>query len=73
VILIGYEDQEGDSLLAVESLTAALRSSAIDIHDRIIVRGHRWGPWTATTRAAALPKDARCPSLQTCPASSLSS
>jgi hypothetical protein len=42
VILIGYEDQEGDSLLAVESLTAALRSSAIDIHDRIIVRGHRW-------------------------------
>ena len=42
VILIGYEDQEGDSLLAVESLTAALKSSAIDIHDRIIVRDHRW-------------------------------
>jgi Domain of unknown function (DUF4192) len=42
VILIGYEDQEGDSVLAVESLTAALRSSAIDIHDRIIVRDHRW-------------------------------
>jgi len=42
VILIGYEDQEEDSMLAVESLTAALRSSAIDIHDRIIVRDHRF-------------------------------
>jgi len=42
VILIGYEDQEDDSMLAVESLTAALRSSAIDIHDRIIVRDHRF-------------------------------
>jgi hypothetical protein len=42
VILIGYEACVGDSLPALESLTAALQSAAIRIHDRLVVRNGRW-------------------------------
>jgi Domain of unknown function (DUF4192) len=42
VILIGFEDNEGESLPALEALTTALQSSAMRIHDRIVVRDGRW-------------------------------
>jgi len=42
VIIIGYEDRAGDSLLALESLTSTLQSSALPIHDRLVVRDGRW-------------------------------
>jgi len=42
VILIGFEDQEDESLPALEALTTALQSRAMRIHDRIVVRGGRW-------------------------------
>jgi len=42
VILIGFEDRDGESLQALESLTAALQSRATKIHDRIVVRDGRW-------------------------------
>jgi len=42
VILIVYEDQEGESLPALEALTKALQSSAMRIHDRLVVRDGRW-------------------------------
>jgi Domain of unknown function (DUF4192) len=42
VIVIGYEDNEGESLPALEALTKALQFSAMPIHDRIVVRDGRW-------------------------------
>lgn len=42
VILIGYEDRVGDSLPAVESLSSALQSAAMRIHDRLVVSDGRW-------------------------------
>jgi len=42
VVLIGYENHAGDSEPALESLTAALQSREVEIHDRIIVRNGRW-------------------------------
>jgi Domain of unknown function (DUF4192) len=42
VVLIGYENQAGDSLPALESLSAALQSLKIEIHDRLVVMGASW-------------------------------
>ena len=42
VILIGYEDNKGESLSALEALTTALNSHSISVHDRIVVRDGRW-------------------------------
>ena len=42
VILIGYEGREGQSLPSLEALTTALQSHAMTIHDRIVVRDHRF-------------------------------
>jgi hypothetical protein len=42
VILIGFEDREGDSLPALEALTTALHSHSMPIHDRLVVRDGRW-------------------------------
>jgi hypothetical protein len=42
VILIGYEDCAGDSLPALKALSSALQSSALPIHDRLVVRDGRW-------------------------------
>src|ERR1035437_2795970 len=42
VILIGYEDNKGESLPALEALTTALHSHTMPIHDRIVVRDGRW-------------------------------
>jgi hypothetical protein len=42
VILIGYEVRVGDSLPALDALTTALKSSAVRIHDRLVVRQGRW-------------------------------
>jgi hypothetical protein len=42
VILIGYEACVGDSVPALESLTAALQSAAMRIHDRLVVSEGLW-------------------------------
>jgi hypothetical protein len=42
VILVGYEDCPGDSLPALEALTQALHSHAVQVHDRLVVRNGRW-------------------------------
>ncbi len=42
VVLIGYENHAGDSLPALESLTVALQSRKVEIHDRLVVRQGRW-------------------------------
>ena len=42
VILIGFEDRAGQSLPALDAMTIALQPSAIEIHDRIVVRHSRW-------------------------------
>jgi Domain of unknown function (DUF4192) len=42
VILIGYEACVGDSLPALDALTTALKSSAMRIHDRLVVSEGRW-------------------------------
>ena len=42
VILIGFEDNKGESLPTLEALTTALQSSAMPIHDRLVVRDGRW-------------------------------
>jgi hypothetical protein len=45
MVLIGYENHAGDSEPALESLTAALKSREVEIHDRI-------GPRTQTRHRA---------------------
>jgi hypothetical protein len=42
VILVGYEDHLDDSLPALEALTQALHSHAVQVHDRLVVRDGRW-------------------------------
>ena len=42
VILIGFEDNDRESLPALEALTTALRSHSMPIHDRLVVREGRW-------------------------------
>ena len=42
VILIGFEDNKGESLPALEALTTALHSHSMPIHDRLVVRDGRW-------------------------------
>jgi hypothetical protein len=42
VILIGYEARVGDSRPALDALTTALKSSAMRIHDRLVVSEGRW-------------------------------
>jgi hypothetical protein len=46
VILIGYEACVGDSLPALDALTTALKSSAMRIHDRLVVAKAGGVPWT---------------------------
>jgi len=42
VILIGFEDNKGESLPALEALTTTLHSHSMPIHDRLVVRDGRW-------------------------------
>jgi len=42
VVLVGYENRAGESLPALESLTAALQSREVEVHDRLVVRNGRW-------------------------------
>jgi Domain of unknown function (DUF4192) len=42
VVLIAFEDHAGDGLPTLESLSAALHSHQIEVHDRLVVRHGRW-------------------------------
>jgi hypothetical protein len=42
VILVAYQDHVDDSLPALEALTQALHSHAVQVHDRLVVRDGRW-------------------------------
>ena len=42
VILLGFEDQEDESLPALEALTAAMHSQGLRVHDRLVVRAGIW-------------------------------
>jgi len=55
VIIIGFEDNKGDSLPALEALTTALHSLSMPIHDRLVVRNGRW-------------RSLECENLNCCPA-----
>ena len=64
VILIGFEDNKGESLPALESLTSALQSSDLPVHDRIVVRDGRWrsldchNPRCCPTEGSPIPEPA---------------
>jgi len=61
VVLIGYENHAGESLPALESLTAALRSREVEIHDRIIVRNGRWRSLDCDNAACCSPQGSPVP------------
>ena len=61
VVLIGYEKHAGDSLLALESLTAALRSRQVEIHDRLVVRNCRWRSLDCHNRDCCPPEGSPVP------------
>jgi Domain of unknown function (DUF4192) len=42
VVLVAYENRAGDSLPTLESLSEALHSQQIEVHDRLVVRDARW-------------------------------
>ena len=73
VILVGYEDRAGDSLPALESLTEALHSHAVQVHERLVVRDGRGRSLDCHSLSAAHRRGARCPNRQMCPASFQSS
>jgi Domain of unknown function (DUF4192) len=61
VVLIGYENRAGDSEPALESLTAALQSREVEIHDRIIVRNGRWRSLDCHNRDCCPPEGSPVP------------
>src|SRR5674476_1580794 len=69
VVLIGYENHAGDSEPALESLTAALQSREVEIHDRLVVRGGRWrsldchNPACCPPRGSSVPEPADVPGI----------
>jgi hypothetical protein len=69
VVLIGYENRAGDSLLALESLTAALQSLKFEIHDRLVVRNGRWrsldchNPACCPPQGSPVPEPAEVPGI----------
>jgi hypothetical protein len=42
VLLIGYEESEGDSRAMLDSMASACRTRGISVADRLVVRGGRW-------------------------------
>jgi hypothetical protein len=67
VVLIGYENHAGESLPAVESLSSALRSQQIDIHDRLVVRHGRWRSLDCNNPNCCPPGGSRVPELSDVP------
>jgi len=69
VVLIGYENRAGDSLPALESLSAAIQSRQIEIHDRLVVRNGRWrsldchNPSCCPPQGSPVPKPADVPGI----------
>ncbi len=69
VVLIGYENRAGDSLPALESLSAALQSLKIEIHDRLVIRNGRWrsldchNPNCCPPQGSPLPEPADVPGI----------
>ena len=73
VIIIGFEDNEGQSLPALEALTTALHSHSMPIHDRIVVRDGRWRSLDCHNPSCCPRKEAQYRNRLTCPVSSVSS
>jgi hypothetical protein len=69
VILVGYEDCPGDSLPALEALTEALHSHAVQVHDRLVVRDGRWrsldclSPSCCPLKGSTVPEPADVPGV----------
>jgi hypothetical protein len=69
VILVGYEDCPGDSLPALEALTEALHSHAVQVHDRLVVRDGRWrsldclSPCCCPLKGSTVPEPADVPGV----------
>jgi hypothetical protein len=61
VVLIGYENRAGDSLPALESLSAVLQSQQIQIHDRLVVRNGRWRSLDCANPKCCPPGGSRVP------------
>ena len=67
VILVGYEDRAGDSLLALEALTRALHSHALQVHDRLVVRDGRWRSLDCHSPSCCPPEGSRVPEPEDVP------
>jgi len=69
VVLIGYENGAGDSLPALESLTAALQSREVEVHDRLVVRNGKWrsldchNPACCPLQGSPVPEPADVPAI----------
>jgi len=61
VILVGYEDDLGDSLPALEALTQALHSHSVQVHDRLVVRDGRWRSLDCHSPNCCPPEGSRVP------------
>jgi Domain of unknown function (DUF4192) len=61
VVLIGYEDRAGESLPTIETLTKALKSNGVQVHDRIIVRNGRWWSLDCVNPDCCPPQGAEVP------------
>ena len=61
VILVGYEDHAGDSLPALEALTQALHSHAVQVHDRLVVRDGRWRSFDCHNPSCCPPEGSTVP------------
>jgi hypothetical protein len=69
VIVVGYEDRAGDSLPALDALTQALHSHAVQVHDRLVVRDGRWrsldchSPSCCPAEGSTVPEPADVPGI----------
>jgi len=69
VIVIRYEDRDGESLPALEALTTALQSHSMPIHDRLVVRDGMWrsldchNPLCCPEKGSPVPEPADVPGV----------
>ena len=61
VILLGFEDNKGESLSALEALTTALHSRSMPIHDRLVVTDGRWRSLDCHTLSCCPPEGSPVP------------